>query len=92
MVRKPHCLVQGRRGGLSVVDALISRLWQSDNVWPSKSLSVLTRECVDVLGYAVSNSTVRATVYRYPEFFERDDQDGVKYHLSSYAIECASEK
>lgn len=89
-LRAPQ-FVAGRRGGVSVVDALVRSLWQTagrndiEN-WPSKTFGTLAAEASSVVGYRLRSSTVRSAVYGHIDLFEKDERDGVlKWRLSKKA-------
>src|SRR5690242_4929846 len=71
---KPPFFVPGRRGGLSVVDAMVRALWEkpgSERQWPSMSIRELREQASLTLGYSVPPSSVRSSLYAHPDVFER---------------------
>lgn len=79
--------ISGRKGKASVADYLIHSLTPDENSNdepPSKSIGDLTSCCAVGLGFEVASSTIRSTLYRHPEIFERDeDKCGAHYKLST---------
>ena len=79
--------VPGRRGGISVVDALVQVLWNTKRPkdreqWPAKSFNTLAAEVSSIVGYQLTSSTVRSSIYGHMELFEKDEQDGdLKWRL-----------
>jgi hypothetical protein len=96
--RKPPRLVAGRRGGISIVDALVEALWLrraernqsgSGEEWPSLGLEELHKYVLDCLKYNVASASVRSAIYNHPEIFERASTSAgrVAYRLSPWARE-----
>jgi hypothetical protein len=83
--------VTGRRGGISVVDALVRSLWQETSRrdvegWPSKTFGTLATEASSIVGYQLTPSTVRSAIYGRIDLFEKDEQDGaLRWRLSKKA-------
>ena len=83
--------VAGRRGGISVVDALVRSLWRRPSRsdvkdWPSKTFGTLAAEASSIVGYQLTSPTVRSAIYGRMDLFERDEQDGVlRWRLSEKA-------
>ena len=79
--------VPGRKGGLSVVDALARALWHESGVWPSRTIRELKDLISIMLRYDVPSSTVRSELYRHKDVFERKKSDGgpVTYQLTKTA-------
>lgn len=83
--------VPGRRGGISVVDALARALWSAKRPkdggdWPAKTFRTLVAEASSIVGYQLTSSTVRSAIYGRMDLFEKDEQDGaLKWRLSKKA-------
>lgn len=88
--QQPPILLVGRRGGISVVDAIVRVLWngdtgpEHDSAWPVMRFAEIRDAVTRQLGYNVSDSTVRSAVYKHPELFEKSKEvsSGVRYRLS----------
>jgi hypothetical protein len=88
---QPPVLVVGRRGGISVLDAIVRGLWngdaarECDSDWPTKRLVDIRDSVAKALGYDIAESTVRSAIYNHPELFEKskDGGPGVRYRLSA---------
>jgi hypothetical protein len=81
--------VAGRRGGISVVDALVRVLWSDakssdSSQWPAKDFNTLALEASKVIGYRLSASTVRSAIYGHEELFDRasEHEQGLLWRLS----------
>jgi len=82
----PPSYIRGRKGAVSVVDAVVAALWRAHDGkdWPTRSLAELRAAVSATLGYAVAASTVRASVYDHPELFEKDPRgDAPRYRLTA---------
>jgi hypothetical protein len=83
--------VPGRRGGTSVVDAVVRALWNAKrpkdgDEWPAKTFNALVVEASSIVGYQVTSSTVRSAIYGHMELFEKDEEGGgLKWRLSKKA-------
>jgi hypothetical protein len=79
---------EGRKGRVSVLDCVVASLRpaESAGTWPSKTFEELRNSVSASLGYFVSNSTVRSTVYGHADLFEKASMDGrLRWHLSKTA-------
>lgn len=90
--KKIPSIATGRRGGMSVADAIVISLWvdSSNNLdWPELSISMIVEKCQEELGYAVKDCTVRSILYRHEEVFEKERvaNKGLVYRLSKEFIE-----
>lgn len=85
----PPSFISGRRGGLSVVDAMVEALWRSSNdaQWPCLTIPVLLDKISGRLGYEVPSSTVRSSLYTHTDIFEREQRSNkkVSYRLTAWA-------
>ena len=64
--------VKGRKGHVSVVDCMVRTLWcAKDGDWPERTFEELRAAVSEMQGYPVAPSTIRSSVYQYPELFER---------------------
>ncbi len=77
----PPRLVHGRKGAPSIVDALLSILWnphpKDTNDWPVLSIADLRSKVSKILQYEVASSTVRSGLYSRPDVFKRcKSEDG----------------
>jgi len=63
--------ISGRRGQRSIADVLIEILSPQNGVETEMSIKDLTKGCCDMLSQTISSSTVRSTLYRHKELFER---------------------
>ncbi len=88
----PPTFIQGRKGGVSIVDAMVRALWVRSDAdgkddWPSLSLVDLQERASRALGYDVPSSSVRSSVYSHPDIFEKCTLAGAKvaYRLSPAA-------
>lgn len=65
--------VKGRKGGISVADCIVRVLWSQPTGGhrSGKSLAELQAGATRIAGYAISASTIRATLYGHPELFIR---------------------
>lgn len=80
-IQSPPSVVRGRKGQASIADLVVRSLWPldgDDNELPCKSLAKITEDCRAALGFAVSSSTIRSTIYNHPEIFERAEKVGVE--------------
>lgn len=77
----------GRKGVLSLLDAIIRTLWQSDDrgEWPTMSLIDVNARVSKMLGYEVPSSSIRSTVYNHLDLFTKSASPGirVRYSLSA---------
>lgn len=73
----PH-FVNGRKGHTSIVDCIARALWrnQGSENWPEHTFEELRDTVSKMQGYEVSSSTIRSSVYQYPNVFERVKSDG----------------
>lgn len=81
--QSPPSFVNGRKGQTSLVDSLVSELWKTgsgSNAWPVLSFAELREQVSAKQGYSVANSTIRSTIYKYPQFFERVRGDDGSLH------------
>ena len=97
MPQECRSFVPGRKGKKSVADCLIHALMPAheiDNHVLSKSIGDLRTICSLVLSFEVESSTIRSTLYRHPEIFQRDDRQNaaVQYRLSSEFLKRQHEK
>jgi hypothetical protein len=70
----PPSVVRGRKGGISVADALVAALWNpsgNSSDWPERTLEDLRIEVTRRLGYGILDSTVRSALYTNSTIFER---------------------
>ena len=77
---------KGRKGMPSILDTIVIVLdEQAKRGEPSMSLSVIRLSVEERMGYPVSNSSVRSTIYKSTGVFTRDKKVGraVFYKLSS---------
>ena len=86
----PPRLVRGRRGGKSIVDALVKALWwdaMDDRQWPVRTIPALRDEVSRQLNYDAPPSSVRSTLYSRTDVFERTQVlgQGVAYRLTEWA-------
>ena len=93
----PPSVIPGRKGQASIVDLVIRSLWPvngSDSKLPCKSLAEITEECRSALGFLVGSSTVRSTIYKHPEIFEKSAKVGVEayYRLCEKFVKAHSEQ
>lgn len=92
----PPCVVKGRKGRISVVDAIVAALWPtidgSGTHLNSRSLKDIRAYCSERLGFDVPASTVRAAIYRKPEIFIKANNDDaqVLYRLRHEFLDQAS--
>lgn len=73
MRQNPPSIIPGRKGRPSVADALVAALWpsQREREAPLLSIKILVEECNQRIGCVVQAATVRSTLYRHNEIFER---------------------
>lgn len=62
-------LASGRKSEISVADAIVKYLGQSGT--GGSSLADITKSISECVGYEVPSATVRSTIYRHTEVFER---------------------
>lgn len=96
-IPSPPSVILGRKGQASIADLLIRSLWPVDACeaeLPYKSLAEITEECRGALGFPVSSSTVRSTIYKHPEIFEKATKVGVNvyYRLCEQFVKVHSEQ
>lgn len=83
--------VPGRRGGISVVDAVVRALWGDASPndaerWPAKTFNALVTETSAIVGYELTSSTVRSAIYGHMDLFDKDESDGaLRWRLSKKA-------
>ena len=94
---EPPSLVKGRRDGMSIADALVRSLWgkkvkqgrKTVIEWPCLDFASLAERASEQVGYEVSGSTIRSTIYGHPKLFERcslaSDSRHVGYRLTATA-------
>lgn len=75
-MKLPPTVVKGRKGQRSIADVIIETLWPIEEFAcvPSKSLEELRVRCSEVLKFEVASSTLRSTLYRHPEFFQKAEK------------------
>lgn len=90
--RTAPSFVKGRRGGLSVIDAMVRALWVrkvrgGEYVWPCLPIGEICDTVARKLGYDIPSSTVRSELYRKTDIFEKNSADGSKvtYRLTGWA-------
>ena len=73
----PH-FVKGRKGHTSVVDSIARALWwtRDDTRWPELTFEELRVAVSKLQGYHVTPSTIRSSIYQYPNLFERGTKTG----------------
>ena len=81
---------KGRKGGVSIIDCMVRALWMPDTgahgKWPAKTFPDLAKEVSVLVGYRVSQSTIRSSAYAHPELFVRDTQEGIlRWRLTATA-------
>lgn len=84
--------VRGRRGGYSLVDALVRVLWPSAVGTPAAlTIAEMQEGAKVVLAYDVPASSVRSALYSRPDVFERTVRPGARaaYRLTPWALEQA---
>lgn len=88
--------IPGRKGQTSVANIVIHVLWPAciSEDLPSKSLGDLQAICRAALAFDLSGSTLRSTLYRHPEIFEKacETQGKAFYRLTRKFIESNHEK
>lgn len=79
--------VKGRKGNISLVDCLVRSLWQTDNgCWPARTFAQLRADVSELQGYNVALSTIRSSIYQYPQIFERvRDNKSLRWRLTDSA-------
>ena len=78
--------VKGRKGHLSVVDSIVRVLWRTmDGKWPEKTFEELRAATATMQGYHIASSTIRSSVYQYPNLFERVGTKPVRWRLTKQA-------
>lgn len=63
--------IAGRRGQQSIADVMIEILSPRNGEVVAMSIDDLTKGCCDKLKQDISASTIRSTLYRHKELFER---------------------
>lgn len=93
----PPSFVAGRKGQVSVVDSLVAVLWKRPRHggagWPKLIFSELQELVSARQGYAVGPSTIRSSIYKHPELFDRvapDDSHALRWTLSAPARQAES--
>jgi len=76
-----------RRGAMSVADAIVRLLWRDGkNKWRERALGEMGVEVSALLGYEVPSSSIRSTVYKRTDLFERaPGESGALYRLTTKA-------
>ena len=79
--------VKGRKGQLSVVDAMVRSLWLTqDGEWPEKTFDEIRIAVSTLQGYPISSSTIRASTYQHSDVFERvGKKRPIRLRLTEYA-------
>ena len=70
----PPSIVRGRKGGMSIADALVAALWNptpNSHDWPERTIEELRIDASRRLGYEIPNSTIRSALYTTTDTFER---------------------
>lgn len=74
----PPSIVPGRRGGLSVADAIVQLLWPINSSSSGLRIAELVEKCSKMLGYKVKDHTIRSVLYRHAGIFEKSSETGKK--------------
>ena len=79
--------VKGRKGHISVVDCLVRSLWRvNTGRWPARTFAELRIAVSNLQGYDVASSTIRSSIYQYPQIFERVRNNGsLRWRLTTSA-------
>jgi hypothetical protein len=70
MDRKLPVFIPGRRGGISIVDAIIHVLLSMDGKSPLRTLSEIQDRVAQRVGYNPSASTIRSAIYSHRDLFD----------------------
>ena len=87
-------LVAGRKGLVSVVDAMIQALWKETGRarrgelgenWPALTIAEIHEEASRVRQKEIPRTTIRCELYRHQELFERcsTEETVVRYRLTA---------
>ena len=73
----------GRRGGRSIVDSIVHELLRTKDGWPIRSFGELRDLLSPALGYELSTSTIRSSIYSRSDVFEKVvSEAGIGWRLS----------